>query len=304
MEFKDYYQILGVDKNAEASAIKAAYRRLARKYHPDVSTEADAESQFKAVAEAYAVLKDADKRAEYDAYCEQRKAAQNRSTFQQSGSGSDWSEQADFSDFFESIFRQSGATNRAGGGYREHPGFRGQDIETTLQVSLEEALLGGSKTISLQLPDASKAKTLKIKIPPATQAGDVIRLKGQGMPGHNKGQAGDIYLRVEYEPHRLFDAEGLDVILTVPVMPWEAALGATVVIPTLTSKLKLTIPANSQSGQRLRLKGKGLKSKTRTGDLFAILKVELPDKNNTEMNQLWQQMAEKCDHNPRSKWRL
>ncbi len=302
MDFKDYYKILGVDSDADLKTIKSAYRRLARKYHPDVSTESGAENKFKEIAEAYAVLKDQSKRAEYDVLCEQVRSGQYKSSFQQSNTRTSEDYHHDFSDFFESIFRQTQSSGKYDDIYRQHPGFKGQDVEMILNISLEEGLLGGSKTISFQLPSETKVKKLKVSIPPETLLGDVIRLKGQGLPGDKNHPAGDIYLKIDYEPHAYFDVEGLDLILTVPIMPWEAALGASIVIPTLTSKLSLTIPPNTQTGKKLRIKGKGLKSKKRTGDLFAIVKVVMPSKSDAEMNTLWERMAEKFDDNPRSKW--
>ena len=186
----------------------------------------------------------------------------------QSSPKSNQTNQHDFSDFFESVFNQSQASSRKDNIYREHPGFKGQDIEMALSISLEEALLGGSKTISFQLPSDKNIKKLKIKIPAKTQAGDLIRLKGQGLPGSKNRQPGDIYLRVNYESHAYFDVVGLDLILTVPITPWEAALGAKIIIPTLTSKLNLTIPANTQTGKKMRIKNKGLKKQNKKWRYF------------------------------------
>ncbi|MFC3194888.1 DnaJ C-terminal domain-containing protein [Marinicella sediminis] len=301
MDFKDYYEILGLDDKADLKAIKAAYRRLARKYHPDVSKDANAEENFKAVAEAYAVLKNPEKKAEYDDLRHQFRSGEY-SAKQQSRSGDQPPGEYDFSDFFESVFNQASASERRANAYSKQAAHKGQDLEMSLAISLEEALSGGDKTISFQLPKERQAKTLKVKIPPHTLAGDLIRLKGQGMPGSGKAQAGDIYLNIQYAPHKYFDVTGLDVFLTVPVSPWEAALGTQIIIPTLTSKLNLTVQPNSQTGQKQRIKNKGLKSKHESGDLFVIFKVVMPDSGTTEMNHIWQQMAETSSFNPRSDW--
>jgi curved DNA-binding protein len=154
------------------------------------------------------------------------------------------------------------------------------------------------------LPNKETPKKLKITVPPETLEGELIRLKAQGLPGAKGGQSGDIYLRIIYQPHPYFDVEGLDLILTVPISPWEAVLGAKIMIPTLKSKINLKIPANSQTGKKLRIKNKGLKSKNKNGDLFAVFKIVIPDKSNTDVKQLWKNLAEKASFNPRSQWRL
>jgi curved DNA-binding protein len=301
MEFKDYYKVLGVESTADKKSIKNAYRRLARKYHPDVSSESDAENKFKSIAEAYAVLKDKQKRSEYDVMYEQVKSGQHKST-QQSHYQNNQAPAYD-ADFFESLFKQSDTRGRHGNIYRDRPISKGQDVEMTLEVSLEEALQGSSKTISFQLPNKKTPKKLKIAIPPETAEGELIRLKAQGLPGIKGGKAGDIYLRIIYQAHPYFDVEGLDLILTVPISPWEAALGTKIVIPTLTSKINLTIPPNSQTGKKLRIKNKGLKSKNRNGDLFAVFKIMMPDKSTTDIKELWKTLADKASFNPRPHWR-
>ncbi|MGV8916485.1 MAG: curved DNA-binding protein [Pseudomonas sp.] len=317
MDFKDYYKILGVEPTADDKAIKAAYRKLARKYHPDVSKEKGAEDKFKEASEAYEVLKSADKRTEYD---ELRKYGQQGRPFQgppgwQSrgqqpeggfggfGGGGD---NGDFSDFFSSIF--GGRTNQ---GRTRSAGRRGQDVEMELPIFLEETLSNESKQVSFKvaqhgadgqrLPDITK--TLNVKIPAGVADGERIRLKGQGSPGVGGGENGDLYLIIRLAPHPLFDVEGHDLIITVPLAPWEAALGAKVAVPTLTGKINLTIRADSQSGQRLRVKGNGLLDKQgQRGDLYAQLKIVMPKTTNEDTKTLWESLAEKAAFDPRSQW--
>jgi curved DNA-binding protein len=311
MDFKDYYKILGVEPDADLKAIKTAYRKLARKYHPDVSEDKDAEAKFKDVAEAYAALKEPEKRAEYD---ELRKyGGQHGQNFtpppgwQPSGDHA-----GDFSDFFESIFGAGGVHGGPRGAQRETQfSFRGQDIETELPIFLEETLSDKQKTISYQLPHYDKdgrrladvKKTLNIKIPKGVSEGERIRLKGQGGPGIGNGQNGDLYLHIRLVPHPLYDVEGHNLIITVPITPWEAILGTKVEVPTLTGNINLTLPPNSQTGKRLRVKGKGLVSKTGMGDLYAVLKIVIPDETDEEAKKLWQDLSEKLAFNPRKEWR-
>ena len=319
MEFKDYYKILGVDSEADNKAIKTAYRKLARKYHPDVSDHHDAESQFKEVAEAYEVLKDGEKRAEYDEIRQYGGPQQEFSPppgWQPSGSaegGGGSHYQQDFSDFFSSIFggADGGAGSAQAGGFdgRQPFGQRGQDIETELPIFLEDTLSEYSKTISYHLPHYDKEgrvtevnKTLNVKIPPGVADGDRIRLKGQGAPGIGESASGDLYLRIRLVPHPLFDVEGHNLIITLPIAPWEAALGGKVTLPTLSGKIQLTVPANSQSGQRLRVKGKGLPGKQLQGDLYAVLKVVMPTSSNASIKDQWQQLAELSPFDPRAEW--
>ncbi|MBN4073829.1 MAG: curved DNA-binding protein [Gammaproteobacteria bacterium] len=309
MEFKDYYKILGIESDADLKVIKTAYRKLARKYHPDVSVEKDAENKFKDVAEAYAALKDPQKRAEYD---ELKKYGQQGQGFEpppgwQSSSSA---QGGDYSDFFESIFgsaRRRGQQTHRDSGF----GFRGQDIEIELPVFLEETLSDTKKTISYHLPHYGKdgqrladvKKTLNVTVPKGTADGERIRLRGQGGPSMGGGQPGDLYLHIRLVPHPLFDIEGHNLIITVPIAPWEAVLGAKVEVPTLTGNIKLTLPANSQSGQRLRVKGKGLVGKTGIGDLYALLKIVVPEHADAETKQLWDTLSKKTAFNPRSVWR-
>ncbi|MCC1495350.1 DnaJ C-terminal domain-containing protein [Alcanivorax sp. 1008] len=312
MEFKDYYALLGVEPEADEATIKTAYRRLARKYHPDISQEKDAEAKFKEVAEAWQVLKDPDKRADYDQLRAMRSQQGGRGPFeappgwQPSGGGGFDPSGAGFSDFFESLF--SGA--RQGGRGGPAPGRRGRDVEIDLPVFLEDTVSSETKPISFRLPEYNQygeligetTKSLNVKIPAGVSDGERIRLKGQGSAGVGDMPAGDVYLRIRLVPHPLFDVEGHNLIVTVPVAPWEAALGAKIEVPTLASPIKVSIPANSQSGKKLRIAGKGLPGKAGQGDLFVLLKVVMPPASSDEINQLWEQLAEKASFDPRAQW--
>lgn len=315
MEFKDYYDILGVTPEADKKAVKTAYRRLARKYHPDVSKERDAEKQFKEVSEAYEVLSDDEKRSEYE---QLRKYGRKGESFTpppgwNPSSGSNFNE-SDFSDFFSSVFggagRQSSQRGRSARGATSSEDMfsrRGQDVEIELPIFLEDTLKDESKTISFQLPhfdesgrQADVKKTLKVKIPKGVSDGEKIRLKGQGAPGFGSGAAGDLYIHIKLVPHPLFDVSGYDLTLILPITPWEAALGAKVTVPTLTSQINLTIAAGSQAGQKLRVKSKGLATKTGFGDLYVVLKIVMPKDVDESSKSLWQELARKSSFNPRT----
>ncbi|MFT5675595.1 MAG: curved DNA-binding protein [Paraglaciecola sp.] len=319
MDFKDYYKILGVDENAELKEIKKAYRKMALKFHPDMNAAADAEEKFKEVAEAYEVLKDKNRRAEYD---ELRKYGGSpgpgyqpppdwQSNSQGFAGGTDG---ADFSDFFNSIFASRGADSSGrrgsftGGGQAGSFGVKGQDAEIEVPIFLEDTLKIESKTVEFMMPVVengqaiNRKKTLKVKIPLGVSDGERIRLKGQGGPGQSGGPNGDLYLHIRLVPHPLFDVQGHDLILSLPLTPWEAALGTKVTVPTLNGKITLNITANSQSGQKLRIKGKGLNSKTTVGDMFAVLKIMMPAESDDNANELWQKLADTAGFDPRTEW--
>lgn len=313
MEFKDYYKILGVSTDADLKAIKTAYRKLARKYHPDVSTEKDAEKQFKDVAEAYEVLSDEKKRAEFDQLRQYGSAGQRFEPppgWQSSNQGSG----GDFSDFFESIFgagRQRAGGSRGFEGTEDFTSSRGRDVDVELPLFFEDTFSDEARPLEYNLPHYGESgrladirKTLSVKLPPGVADGDRIRLKGQGGPGFGNGPAGDLYLRIRLVPHPLFDVAGHDLNITVPVAPWEAALGAKITLPTLTGKISLAIAPDSQNGQRLRIKGKGLRTRSGNGDLFAILKVVMPAKSNPEAMRLWKELASAATFNPRREWEV
>ncbi|VEC21837.1 Curved DNA-binding protein [Shimwellia blattae] len=280
MELKDYYAILGVKRDDDLKAIKTAYRRLARKYHPDVSSEKDAEARFKEVAEAYEVLKDEGRRAEYDQLWQHRNDPHFGAGARQ---GADFSANGNFDDIFSSIFGQHA---RGGFSHQQAPGMRGQDIEMEVALFLEETLEAQTRTLRYSLPEYNAygmvekeiPKTLNVKIPAGVGDGERIRVKGQGAPGINGGPSGDLWLVIHLAPHPLFTIVGRDLEIVVPLAPWEAALGTKVTVPTLKDPLLLTIPAGSQAGQRLRLKGKGLVHKKVAGDLYAVLKIVMPPK--------------------------
>lgn len=307
MEFKDYYAVLGVEPTADDKTIKTAYRKQARLYHPDVSKHPDAENKFKEVAEAYEVLHKPEKRAEYDELCEARRQEQH---FRQSrGNGFEGSQQSnqDFSDFFSSIFGQGA------GGYqsqRTDPfAQKGRDVEIELPIFLEETLNDTLKPIEYLLPYYDEQghvqnlkKTLKVKILAGVSDGERIRVKGQGASGVGNAPTGDLYLHIRLVPHPLFDVEGHNLIITVPLAPWEAALGQKITVPTLTGKIQMTIQPNSQSGQRLRIKGKGLIGKNGVGDLFAVLKVVMPSHVDDVAKKLWSELAENANFDPRAEW--
>lgn len=305
MELKDYYAIMGVKPTDDLKTIKTAYRRLARKYHPDVSKESDAESRFKEVAEAWEVLSDEQRRAEYDALWAHR----NDPQFQQRQSGQSQQQQnysqQDFDDIFSSMFGQHARQSR------QRPAARGRDVEFEVAVFLEETLEAHSRTISYSLPvynafgmiEEEIPKTLNVKIPAGVSDGQRIRLKGQGTPGENGGPAGDLWLVIHIAPHPLFDIVGHHLEIVVPLAPWEAALGAKVTVPTLKESVLITVPPGTQAGQKLRIKGKGLVSKQHAGDLFAVIKIVMPPKGDEQTAALWQQLKEaQSGFDPRKEW--
>jgi curved DNA-binding protein len=313
MKFKDYYKILGVDETADLKEIKKAYRKLAVKFHPDTSSLPDTEEKFKEVAEAYEVLKDTTKRAEYDEL--KRYGANSGGGFdappgwQASDGRSQYrhQEHGDFSEFFNSFFADRARGSEQSREYGPDL-FKGQDLEMELPVFLEEVVAGKSKSIDYHVPVYTNnqlkqvKKSLNVKVPLGVTDGERIRLKGQGAPGSEDRLNGDLYLIIRLVPHPLFDVQGLNLILSLPLTPWEAALGTKLEIPTLDGKVKLNIPANSRSGQKLRIKGKGLKNKTGQGDLLAVIRIDIPPSTNSETKHLWSELAEAEKYNPRTEW--
>jgi curved DNA-binding protein len=313
MQYKDYYAIMGLKRDAKPEEIKQAYRKLARKYHPDVSKEKDAEERFKEVNEAYEVLKDPEKRKQFDQLGANWREGQEfrpppgwqQQQHNAQFDPNDFAAAGDFSDFFASLF---------GGGFQQrshtrNAGFnqRGEDVHSKILITLEEAYSGTTRTLQLNVPQAAADGTmhmtkreLKVKIPAGITQGQQIRLSGQGNPGIGKGKAGDLYLEIDLQAHPLFHADKADVYLTLPIAPWEAALGATVPVPTLGGKVDLKIPANSQSGQKLRLKGRGLPAK-QPGDQYIVLQVLAPPANTAAQRELYEQMAKQMAFNPREK---
>lgn len=316
MEYKDYYTILGVDRKASQDQIKQAYRRLARKYHPDVSKESNAEEHFKNVQEAYEVLKDPEKRTAYDQLGSRWKEGQEfrpppgwegaHTRFYTSEDMGGFSEDmGGFSDFFTNLFGGARSSRRGDfGGFKQ----RGQDQQATVNISLEEAYCGATKTIQLQVPEMGsdgsvhhKLRTLKINIPAGASQGQQLRLASQGSPGIGGAPAGDLYLTINIQPHSLFSLQGQDVYLNLPVTPWEAALGAEIKIPTLGGPVGLKLAAGAQTGQKLRLKGRGMPGKP-VGDQYAVIQIENPAVNTDEQRQLYEKMAQIMPYNPRKDW--
>jgi curved DNA-binding protein len=307
MEFKDYYKTLGLKRDATADDIKRAYRKLARKYHPDVSKEPDAEARFKEINEANEVLKDPEKRKAYDQFGANWKEGQDFRPppgWQQHGfgAGGGFAGGGDFSDFFETLFGQG----RAGGGQRGGFRARGEDQLARISISLEDAFQGATHPINLNMPEqgpdgrvVSSARTLNVRIPKGVTEGQRIRLAGQGSPGFGGGPAGDLYLEVGFQPHPHFHAEQRDIFLDLPITPWEAALGRTVTVPTLGGSVELRIPAGSQSGRKLRLKGRGLPGSS-PGDQYVVLKIVTPAAHTDEARAFYERMAEELPMNPRA----
>lgn len=311
MEFKDYYKIMGVSRDASQEEIKRAYRRLARKYHPDVSKEPDAEQRFKEVGEAYEVLSDPEKRSAYDTLGQDWKAGQQfrpppnwEQNFDVRGGRGfgGFSTSGGFSDFFDALF--GGGSIRAGRGARSFD-LRGDDLQTRITLTLDEAYRGTTKTLNLQMPEIDNAgvvrertRALTVRIPAGATHGQRIRLPAQGGAAIGSGRPGDLYATVELAPHPFFKLEDRDVLLQLPVTPWEAALGATIKVPTLGGAVDLKVPKSSRPEQKLRLKGRGLPGNP-PGDQLVTLQIVAPPATSAEAEQLYQEMAAKMPFNPR-----
>lgn len=320
MDYKDYYAILGVDRSADADEIKRAYRKLARKYHPDVSSEDNAAEKFREANEAYEVLKDPEKRAAYDQLGQNGPQGTGRadgggfepppgwdSNFEFQGGGYTGADAGDFSDFFESLFGRGGFRGPGSHGPGAAPGAhrRGQDQTARIALDLEDAFNGGQRTLSLRVPEVDDAghvvqrdRTVRVNIPKGVRAGQQLRLGGQGMPGQSGGEAGDLYLEIEFRPHALYRVDDRNLSLELPVTPSEAALGATVKTPTPAGAVDLKIPPGTSSGKRLRLKGRGMPGKT-PGDLVVAIKIVLPKTIDDETRALYEKLAARTDFNPR-----
>ncbi len=306
MEFRDYYQILGVEKTATTDAIKKAYRKLARKYHPDVSKEPDAEKKMKEVNEANEVLSDPEKRAAYDQIGQGYQSGQEfqpppnwERGFDFSGGFSNMDEQS-HSDFFANLFGHA-RRNRGDAGYQA----RGEDRHAEITIDLTDAYLGASKTLTLRAPQAGahgrtiiKERTVNIQVPKGVKAGQHIRLTGQGNAGSGGGPAGDLYLEVRFKSDSRFRVDARDVYETVPVTPWEAALGGSIEVPTPSGPVHVKVPANSQTGRKLRLKGRGIPGDP-AGDLYLLLEVVLPPAHTERAREIYTNMARDLAFNPR-----
>ena len=303
MKYQDYYQILGVERDAATPDIKKAYRKQARRYHPDVNSEASAEEKFKEINEAYEVLKDTEKRQAYDRFGSDWKHGHEFNGGHGHGhgnAGADGFSGGDFSDFFESIF---GGAQQGGQGRQRQPLPKGEDHHLKLDISLEEAYLGGAKTIqfSRKSPNAGKLsspelKKLKINIPKGVSTGQKIRLGKQGYESPQGGEAGDLYLEMSILPHRLYKLEGKNINLRLPLTPWEAALGTTLKVPTLDGEVGLKIKPGMLSGQKIRLKDKGMPG----GDQMVEVMIQTPAADSEEAQQFYSDMKKQFDFNPRS----
>jgi curved DNA-binding protein len=299
VKFKDYYEVMGVARDASAEEIKRAYRRLARKYHPDVSKEKDAEARFKELGEAYEVLRDPEKRAAYDQLGRRRSGEEFSPPPGWTFDFESEPRMGAHSDFFENLF---GGLGRAAG-----RGFRGRGFDTTaeLELTLEEAFHGATKTLSLQRFErdqagrvAPRTQQLNVRIPAGAVDGQQLRIPAQGERGIGGEPAGDLFLQLRLLPHRWFRVEGRNVWLDLPVTPWEAALGETVRVPTLAGRVDLKIPKGSQTDRPLRLKGRGLPGNP-PGDQFVVLKIVVPPASDSAREALFKQMAAAMPFNPR-----
>jgi curved DNA-binding protein len=311
MDFKDYYATLGVSRDASQEDIQRAYRKLARKYHPDVNKEANAEEKFKEVGEAYEVLKDPEKRAKYDRYGTAWKAAQQSGGTPPPGYEDIWfdlggepgeafSGFSGFSSFFEQLFGAAGRRRGArAGAYGAGPrggGWQwvvpGEDREARLSLTLEEAARGGQREVSLTDPTTGQTKTYMVNIPPGILPGKRIRLAGQGAKGAGGAPAGDLYLLVETAPHSRFRLEGRDLHTVLEVTPWEAALGAEVRLPTLERTVSVRVPPGSSSGRKIRLRGRGFPApRDSRGDLYAELRIVVPSSLSQRERELYEELS-------------
>jgi curved DNA-binding protein len=316
VKFQDYYETLGVERKATQKEISRAYRKLARTYHPDVNKDKGAEEKFKQINEAYEVLKDPEKRKRYDELGPNWQAGQDFTPppgwedvhfeFHTTPGAEDFGF-GGFSDFFETLFGGRGARRAAGG---PQPGgwtMRGQDHEAEISVSLDDAYHGATRKVTLQSQEVDPqgylrptTRTYQVRIPAGVTDGKRIRLPGKGGTGMGGGPSGDLYLKVHIEPHPRFRLDGHDLQVDVPVTPWEAALGAAVEVPVIDGTVSLKIPSGAQSGQRLRLRGKGLPRKEGRGDLFAVVKIVVPKTLSPEEEELYSKLAEISTFNPRS----
>ena len=313
MKYKDYYSILGIERSAGEDDIKKAYRKLARKYHPDVSKDPQGEAKFKDVAEAYQTLKDAEKRAAYDRLGQHRTGEDfepsrdwGKEFNTQFNDGQSSFEGVDLSDLFASLSRGRGGGGRANANFP----IPGEDFDVAAQINLEDAFQGTQVTLNLSVPVYDEqgrmrreARTVEVRIPKGATDGQRLRLRGQGGKGHNGGRDGDLYLNIKLLPHQLYRVDGFDLYIDLPLAPWEAALGGTIEVPTLAGAVNLTVAPAITSGQQLRLGKRGLPkpgSGAEAGDLFAIVKIVMPATIDEREKALFKQLSEGSTFNPRS----
>ena len=316
MEFKDYYKVLGVERTASDDEIKKAFRRLARKHHPDISKAPGAAARMQELNEAHEVLRDKEKRAAYDRVGQETQGGQAfhpppgwDSGFEFSGGPGEFGDGADHSAFFEALFgaaRRGGAHGRPDHGTGEARARRGQDHHAKIVVPLEDSFQGATRQITLHSPEMDAAgnvalheRTLQVGIPKGIRAGQQIRLAGQGSPGFAEGPRGDLYLEVEFAPHARWRVVGRDLYFTLRVAPWEAALGATVNVPTPDGTVEMNVPAGSQTGRKLRLRGRGIPG-SKPGDFYVMLEVVLPPANDEKARAVYRQMAHDLAFDPRA----
>jgi|SRR5688572_12852459 DnaJ-class molecular chaperone len=328
---RDYYQVLGLSRTASGDDIKKAYRRLARQYHPDLhsgSKKAEMEKKFKELNEAHEVLSDPDKRKKYDQYGAQWEQAEayEKARQQAGAQGFNWQQQSggdfraeDYSDIFENLF-----SGRSRGGAGRGFSVTGEDLEAEVELTLREVLSGVTKRVSLREPilcptcqgtgalrgrtcptcfgagSTTELKTIEVKIPAGVQEGTRVRVGGKGQPGSNGGKRGDLYLHVTIKPDPIFRRQGSDIHVTLPVYPWEAALGAEIMAPTLTEPVRVKVPAGSKAEGKLRLKDKGLPSASGHGDLFLNLQIVLPPTVTDEEQSLYERLARGKHPDPRA----
>ena len=324
MEFKDYYKVLGVERTASDEEIKKAFRRLARKHHPDINKAPNAQARMQELNEANEVLRDKEKRAAYDSVGQGAQGGQAfqpppgwDSGFEFSGRPDQFGDGADHSAFFEALFgaaRRGGARARQGSTPDEARTGRGQDHHAKIVVPLEVTFQGATRQLTLHSPEMDAAgnvalheRTLQVNIPKGIRAGQQIRLSGQGSPGFGDGTRGDLYLEVEFAPHALWRVDGPDLYFTLRVAPWEAALGAAVDVPTPDGTVEMAIPAGSQTGRKLRLRGRGIPGVSpggsparAAGDFYVMLELVLPPASDDKARSAYRQMALDLAFDPRA----
>lgn len=312
MEFKDYYKVLGVERSVSDAELKKAFRKLARKHHPDLNKATDSQARMQEINEANEVLSDPERRAAYDQVGSGRQGGQEfrpppdwGSGFEFTGGPHDGADDRHYSEFFETLFGNA----RRGAARHPHSGresqLRGTDHHAKIVITLQDAFDGATRVLTLHAPEldpaghvAMRERQLNVRIPKGVHAGQQIRLAGQGSAGMGGGPPGDLYLEVSFEPHPVFRVDGRDLYLMLPVAPWEAALGASVRVPTLAGTLEVGIPSGSQTGRKLRLKGRGIPGSV-PGDLYVVLEVVLPEAVSERAQELYRQMAKDMAFDPR-----
>ena len=315
MEFKDYYTTLGINRDATQEEVKRAYRKLARKFHPDINKDADAEQRFKEIGEAYEVLQDTEKRAAYNKFGKDWEAGQDfdpppnwDKRFEFHGGGYTESDASQVSDFFESLFgsQRAGAQPGPFAGQRRQYSGKGQDLHAKIVINLEDSYKGSKQSLTLQRPAVNESghvitrpHSLQVNIPKGVTEGQQIRLAGQGAEGIGGGTNGDLFLEIAFNKHPHFTPDKRDIMLTLPISPWEAALGGTIPIPTLGGKVEMKIPSGSQTGKKLRLKGRGLCTAKHKGDQYVTLAIMVPTPETEADKDIFRTMEKNMSFNPR-----